>query len=105
MTLGGHRECVSSIDWIDPSELITASWDHTIKVWDVELGGIKSELAGQKAFFCLSYSNLNKTVVTASADRHIRLYDPRSNGEEIRFYFTKNMGLILEFVFCQRDPS
>lgn len=80
MTLSGHRECISSLDWKDPGELISASWDHTIKVWDVELGGIKSEFAGQKAFFALSYSHLNGNIITASADRHIRLYDPRSNG-------------------------
>nr|XP_018915276.1 PREDICTED: ribosome biogenesis protein WDR12 homolog [Bemisia tabaci] len=78
MTLKGHKEAVSAIRWIAEDEIVTSSWDHTLKFWDVTLGGVKSELAGNKAFFDLDYSHLNKLIITASADRHIRLYDPRS---------------------------
>ena len=52
--------------------MITSSWDHTIKMWDLEMGGMKGELVGNKSFFDLSYSRLNHTVITASADRTIR---------------------------------
>ena len=52
--------------------MCTASWDHTIKIWDMEMGGMKTELVGNKSFFDLSYSHLNHTVITASADRTIR---------------------------------
>lgn len=40
--------------------------------------GIKNEIVGQKAYLGASHSPLSKTVITCSADRHIRLYDPRS---------------------------
>ena len=80
MTLAGHKESISSVCWSDTEELITSSWDHTIKVWDVETGGMKSELVGNKAFFNMCWSSLNNTVIACSADRHIRLYDPRSKG-------------------------
>jgi len=83
MTLGGHKEAISSVCWSEPNELITSSWDHTIKLWDIEMGGMKSEICGNKAFFGLSWSELNKTAITCSADRHIRLYDPRSKGNNI----------------------
>lgn len=76
----GHKEAISGVVWSNKTEIITSSWDHTLKVWDTELGGIKHEFAGNKSFFDLDYSPLSKVLITASADKHIRLYDPRSTG-------------------------
>lgn len=80
----GHKEAISGVVWSDKSEIITSSWDHTLKLWDTELGGIKQEIPGNKSFFDLDYSPLSKTIVAASADRHIRLFDPRSTGKPSR---------------------
>lgn len=96
MTLKGHKEAVSAIRWIAEDEIVTSSWDHTLKFWDVTLGGVKSELAGNKAFFDLDYSYLNKLIITASADRHIRLYDPRSTG---KILLDAQEKLVVEVVF------
>lgn len=38
-------------------------------------------LSGNKAFFDADWSPLNNSIVTASADRHVRIYDPRSTGK------------------------
>lgn len=83
MTLPGHKEAISGVIWTENNEVVSSSWDHTIKVWDAELGGMKSEIVGNKSFFSISRSPLNRTLITASADRHIRLYDPRSQGSFI----------------------
>ena len=80
MTLQGHKEAISAIQWTDTQEICTASWDHTLRLWNAEIGGTKNEIAGNKSFFDMCYSPLNKTVITASADRHLRLYDFRSTG-------------------------
>jgi ribosome biogenesis protein len=79
LTLEGHREAISAVQWIDESTLLTASWDHTFKIWDLHVGGIKNETPGNKSFFDISYSSLNGLILTASPDKNIRLYDPRSN--------------------------
>lgn len=76
--------------WTGPSEIITASWDHSIKLWDVELGGMSRQLDGPKAFLSIAYSPLNRLLVTGATDRLVRLYDPRSNGELHRLNFIVN---------------
>jgi len=78
MTLAAHKEGVSGITFTDSAhEVITSSYDHTIKIWDTQNGGYKSEIVGDKSFFDVSWSPVNRAIITASADRFIRLYDPR----------------------------
>ncbi|XP_030763133.1 ribosome biogenesis protein WDR12 homolog [Sitophilus oryzae] len=91
-TLNGHKETISAINWIDNHTVCTASMDHTIKFWDCELYGIKNEIIDQKAFLSASWSPLSNTLLATSADRHIRLYDPRSNeGSICKSMFTSHV--------------
>lgn len=80
MTFKGHREAVAGVSWLNATELVTASWDHTLRLWDVSAGATVSQLSGNKAFFDVHYSRLSNLLIAASADRHVRLYDPRSQG-------------------------
>jgi len=94
-TLGGHKEAVSGLAWLGEGDLASASWDHTIKIWDMEMGGLKTELVGNKAFFSISYSNLNRTLLASSADRSVRMYDPRSQeGSLVKAVFTSHVGWV-----------
>lgn len=79
MTLEGHKEAVSSVQWIDNATILTSSWDHTMKIFDLNVRAIKNEIPGNKSFFDASHSKLNGMIITASADKNLRLYDPRSN--------------------------
>lgn len=81
MTLEGHREAISAVQWIDDATILTSSWDHTLKFWDLNMNGITKEIPGNKSFFDFNYSPLNGLVITASADKNIKLYDPRATRE------------------------
>lgn len=90
----GHKEAISGVVWSDTAEIVTSSWDHTLKIWDSELGGMKHEIPGNKSFFDVDYSRLSRAVLTASADRHVRLYDPRSTGKpDSSLWWMKMYGL------------
>ena len=42
-----HRAPVMACDWLaDGHQLVTASWDHTAKLWDIESGQIIHSLEG-----------------------------------------------------------
>lgn len=81
ITLKGHREAISGIQWVNEDTVLTSSWDHTLRLWDLALEGIKFEITGNKSFFDVSYSTLNGLIVTASADKHLRLYDSRIHAQ------------------------
>lgn len=83
MTLQGHRESVSAVQWMDNETIVTGSYDHTIKVWDLHLEGIKTEISGNKAFFDINYSPLNNLIIAASADKNLRIYDTRLKGGNV----------------------
>lgn len=96
MTLAGHKEGISGVTWMDSkNEVCSASWDHTLKIWDTELGGMKQELVGNKSFFDVAYSKQSKLLITASAERTLRLYDPRStDGTLVKSAYTSHTGWI-----------
>lgn len=83
ITLKGHREAISAVQWINEETILTSSWDHTMRVWDLALEGIKLEISGNKSFFDMSYSQLNGLIITASADKNLRLYDSRTNSGNV----------------------
>ncbi|XP_060081166.1 ribosome biogenesis protein WDR12 homolog [Ylistrum balloti] len=95
LTLEGHTEGVSGMEWLDNSTVCTVSWDHTIRLWDMNEAKQKSLLPGSKVFLDMSYSKLNCQVLTASADRHVRLWDPRSSeGSVVKCTFTSHNGWV-----------
>jgi len=102
MTLAGHKEGISGVCWTeDKSTLVSSSWDHTIRIWDTEIGGMKSELVGNKSFFDVAYSPKAKLLITASAERSIRLYDPNSkDGLVVKSAYSSHQGWVTCVDWC-----
>ena len=105
-TLGGHKEAVSGLVWMDSDTLASASMDHTIKLWDVELGGLKHEMVGNKAFFSVSHNPLSGSLLASSADRSVRMYDPRSGAEQIvTSVFTSHTGWVSRVTWARGSEN
>lgn len=72
---------VTSFDWnkIDPTLIVTASYDTTCTVWCLESGSIKTQLiAHDKEVFDVSFSPVSvDTFVSVGADGSLRLFDIR----------------------------
>jgi ribosome biogenesis protein YTM1 len=80
-----HSQLVSGLSWGNHStdnqtHLITGSWDHSIKLWDVEAQDCLLTLNGARVVSCLDTSYHSEGVVaTGHPDCTIRLWDVRTN--------------------------
>lgn len=69
-----------------------------------QLGGLKNEVVGQKAYLGASWSQLSQSLIACSADRHIRLYDPRSTeGTVCKTTFTSHTMWVSSVAWSQND--
>uniref|UniRef100_T1I4N8 Ribosome biogenesis protein WDR12 homolog n=1 Tax=Rhodnius prolixus TaxID=13249 RepID=T1I4N8_RHOPR len=95
VTLKGHKEAVTAVCWLDNHDLVTSSMDHTLRLWDTEMSTTTRELAGNKAFFDVHVSPISKLLITASSDKYVRMYDPRSTeGTICKLTFTSHQAWV-----------
>lgn len=80
----GHSSVVVAADWISsssdsPSQIITASWDRSAILWDVETKASIQTLTGHdnELTHCSAHQT-HRLVVTSSRDSTFRLWDFRS---------------------------
>ncbi len=76
-TFEGHTDAISSLQVSqDGKRLLSASWDGSIRQWDVATGLADMKLIGHVgAVHVALYSNSEKTIFSAGADRIIRQWD------------------------------
>ncbi|MFH4977946.1 hypothetical protein AB6A40_004655 [Gnathostoma spinigerum] len=97
VTLSGHRDAIIGAAWLPDSEkeVCTASWDHTLRIWDLELAGEKNSLSSTKSFTSLSICPTSCLILTGSVDPVVRLFDPRSHdGSLVKQSFIGHSGWV-----------
>ncbi|KAL5048977.1 hypothetical protein BDW71DRAFT_176923 [Aspergillus fruticulosus] len=79
MTLVGHTAAVNAIQ-IHEDEIVSASGDRLIKIWNICNGACKKTLIGhEKGIACVQFDS--QRIVSGSNDNTIRIFDHASRAE------------------------
>ncbi|OVA00790.1 WD40 repeat [Macleaya cordata] len=80
-SLIGHTQCVSSVVWPEHGTIYSASWDHSIRSWDVETGKDALNLFCGKVLNSLDVGGESSALIAAGgSDPVLRIWDPRKRG-------------------------
>ncbi|KNA05180.1 hypothetical protein SOVF_192760 [Spinacia oleracea] len=80
-TLVGHTNCVSSVIWPLDETIYSASWDHSIRIWDAETGSATWTMFCGKVLNCIDVGGESSALVSAGgSDGTLRIWDPRRPG-------------------------
>ncbi|KAF2178291.1 WD40 repeat-like protein [Zopfia rhizophila CBS 207.26] len=80
MTLEGHGAAVNAIQILD-GQIVSASGDRSVKVWDVHTGACLRTFSGHsKGIACVQFDG--RRIVSGSSDETVRIFD-RATGAEV----------------------
>ncbi|TVU19850.1 hypothetical protein EJB05_36025 [Eragrostis curvula] len=80
-TLLGHTQCVTAVAWPDQQTIYSASWDHSIRQWDVQTVKETWNMVCGKALNCLDCGGEGSSLIAAGgSDPVLRVWDPRKPG-------------------------
>ncbi|KAK5171546.1 hypothetical protein LTR04_002018 [Oleoguttula sp. CCFEE 6159] len=80
MTMDGHGAAVNAIEILD-GQIVSASGDRKVKVWDIRTGACIMTLVGHtKGIACVQFDG--RRIVSGSSDNSVRIFD-RATGVEV----------------------
>ncbi|XP_065855380.1 ribosome biogenesis protein WDR12 homolog [Euphorbia lathyris] len=86
-TLAGHTQRVSSVVWPEHGTIYSASWDNSVRSWDVETGKDSSKIFCGKALNCVHVGGEGSALIAAGgSDPVLRIWDPRKPGSSAPIY-------------------
>jgi WD40 repeat protein len=81
-TLAGHTDVVLAVAAPgDGQRAVSASSDHTVKLWDLDTGEVIATFTCDGAARCCAYSDVLKLIVAGDAGGHVhflRLEEPKA---------------------------
>jgi ribosome biogenesis protein len=79
--IAAHNSNISGVSWAhDGNHVVTGSWDHSVKVWNLESQDCLLTLNGARVVSCLDRNpNSMDVLATGHPDCTIRLWDIRTN--------------------------
>lgn len=82
-TLRAHTQSTSGIQGMleFDSRVLSCSWDHSLKEWDMEAQNCITTFAGSKVMTSLHYSLAARAVITSHTDGKVRMWDTRQREE------------------------
>jgi WD40 repeat protein/Tfp pilus assembly protein PilF len=85
MNLIGHSNGITSIAVSpDGQRILTASRDHTARIWDASSGREITRFVGHSDFLLIAaFSRDGKSAVTSSVDKTVRIWDVESGQEKV----------------------
>lgn len=100
LTLKGHKGAIAELKCLSPGDIISASADQTVGIWNVETGLLKKQLKGHTDYVYTCENIDENTIVAGSKDRSISLWDARSlsliekipDAHVSTIYSVKNLG-------------
>ena len=75
-TLNGHSKWIWRLEQLESGELVSCSWDNTIKMWDLSEGTCIRALVGHIDWVRSIRINMqNNTLMSCSEDKTIKTWD------------------------------
>ena len=79
LSLGGHTKFVSCVTGLANGQVVSRSWDKTLRIWDAEHGTCVNMLEGHNGAVNCVTNLSNRRIASCVADKSIRVWDTEAS--------------------------